>query len=129
MFDESDEAQLATVVEQCWEVMQEVGPEFVFIGISFPKQQRVALALIDRAREHGQAPPLFLTFGAAFEMYLGLHRRAPHWVQRAGLEWLFRFALEPRRLFRRYFVTDVRFLPMLGREVRRLRRGREGRPA
>jgi N-acetylglucosaminyldiphosphoundecaprenol N-acetyl-beta-D-mannosaminyltransferase len=128
MFDESDEAQLSAVVKLCWEVVQEVVPEFVFIGISFPKQQRLALALIDLAGEHDQAPPLFLTFGAAFEMYLGLHRRAPHWVQKAGLEWLFRFALEPKRLFRRYFVTDVRFLPMMCREVRHLRRGRSRRP-
>jgi N-acetylglucosaminyldiphosphoundecaprenol N-acetyl-beta-D-mannosaminyltransferase len=122
MFDESDEAQLSTVVEQCWDVVQRVEPEFVFIGISFPKQQRVALALIEKTRARGQVPPLFLTLGASFEMYLGVHRRAPRWMQTTGLEWLFRFALEPKRLFRRYFVTDMRFLPMFCREVRRLRR-------
>jgi N-acetylglucosaminyldiphosphoundecaprenol N-acetyl-beta-D-mannosaminyltransferase len=121
MFDEADEVQLAAVVAQCWDVVQQIEPEFVFIGISFPKQQQLALALIDLAREHGKVPPLFLTFGAAFEMYLGLHRRAPRWMQEAGLEWLFRFALEPKRLFRRYFVTDMRFIPMLCREVGQLR--------
>jgi N-acetylglucosaminyldiphosphoundecaprenol N-acetyl-beta-D-mannosaminyltransferase len=121
MFDESDEAQLSNVVEQCWEVIQRAEPEFVFIGISFPKQQRVALALIAKAQARGQVP-LFLTLGASFEMYLGVHRRAPQWMQRLGLEWFFRFALEPKRLFRRYFVTDMRFLPMFFREVRHLRR-------
>jgi N-acetylglucosaminyldiphosphoundecaprenol N-acetyl-beta-D-mannosaminyltransferase len=127
MFEEGDEAQLAAVVKACWATIQAVEPEFVFIGISFPKQQRVALALIDVVGQDGGVPPLFLTLGAAFEMYLGLHRRAPRWMQNAGLEWLFRFVLEPKRLFRRYFITDMRFLPLFWREVWRLRRG--SRPA
>ena len=55
-------------------------------------------------------------------MYLGVTPRAPQWVQRWGLEWLYRFTLEPRRLFRRYFVTDAKFLPLVFRELRRERR-------
>ncbi len=125
VFDENDAEQLAAVVESCWTTIEETDPEFVFVGISFPKQQKLALALIDRARERGRRPPLYLTLGASFEMYLGLYRRAPRWVQAIGLEWFFRFMLEPKRLFRRYFVTDVKFAPLMAREVARHRRRRE----
>jgi N-acetylglucosaminyldiphosphoundecaprenol N-acetyl-beta-D-mannosaminyltransferase len=124
VFDENDHEQLADVVASCWKTIEEVDPEFVFVGISFPKQQKLAMALIDRAHDQGRRPPLFLTLGAAFEMYLGLHRRAPRWVQALGLEWFFRFLLEPKRLFRRYFVTDMKFLLLMRREVARLRRRR-----
>ena len=55
-------------------------------------------------------------------MLLGLKKQAPRWVQRAGLEWFFRFVQEPRRLFRRYFIDDVAFFPLVWREWRRVRR-------
>ena len=116
-FDAEDPAQLASVVEACREAIREVQPEFVFLGISFPKQQRIALALVDELRRSGEPMPLFLLFGGSFEMYLGTVRRAPNWMQRLGLEWFFRFVLEPRRLFRRYFVTDTRFAWLLAREL------------
>ena len=115
-FDEDDPSQLADVVESCRAAIDEVKPEFVFLGISFPKQQRIALALVDHLQRSGDHMPLFLLFGGSFEMYLGTVRRAPRWMQRAGLEWFFRFILEPRRLFRRYFVTDTRFAWLLARE-------------
>jgi N-acetylglucosaminyldiphosphoundecaprenol N-acetyl-beta-D-mannosaminyltransferase len=116
-FDAEDPAQLAEVVAACREAIREVRPEFVFLGISFPKQQRIALALVDELRRSGEPMPLFLLFGGSFEMYLGMVKRAPGWVQRFGLEWFFRFLLEPKRLFRRYFVTDTRFAWLLAREL------------
>lgn len=124
-FDADDPEQLAAVVRDCQDQIDKVSPEFVFVGISFPKQQKVSLALAAAAEAKGERPPLFLTLGASFEMYLGLHPRAPRLMQRLGLEWFFRFLLEPRRLFRRYFVTDARFVVLLiaelGRHVRRAR--------
>jgi N-acetylglucosaminyldiphosphoundecaprenol N-acetyl-beta-D-mannosaminyltransferase len=54
-------------------------------------------------------------------MYLGQVKRAPMWMQRVGLEWFFRFIQEPRRLFKRYFVTDTRFMLLLIRELARAR--------
>jgi N-acetylglucosaminyldiphosphoundecaprenol N-acetyl-beta-D-mannosaminyltransferase len=89
----------------------------VFFGISFPKQQWVALALERELRHAGRPMPIFLLLGGSFEMYLGIIPRAPGWMQRCGLEWLFRFIREPRRLFRRYFVTDTRFAWLFAREV------------
>jgi N-acetylglucosaminyldiphosphoundecaprenol N-acetyl-beta-D-mannosaminyltransferase len=59
--------------------------------------------------------------GAAFDYHAGTLRRAPVWMQHAGLEWLYRLCTEPRRLWRRYFVTNSLF--MLG-ALRQLLQGR-----
>jgi len=116
-FDAADPKQLDAVVRDCLQVMDSVEPEFVFFGISFPKQQRVALALEEELRRTGRPMPVFLLLGGSFEMYLGTTRRAPGWMQRLGLEWFFRFLMEPRRLCRRYFVTDTRFAWLFAREI------------
>jgi len=116
-FDADDPEQLAKVVAECEEQLEIVRPEFVFVGISFPKQQAIALALIDACEARGERPPIMLTLGASFEMYLGLCARAPRIMQRLGLEWFFRFLLEPRRLFKRYFVADLRFAWLVLREL------------
>jgi N-acetylglucosaminyldiphosphoundecaprenol N-acetyl-beta-D-mannosaminyltransferase len=116
-FDAANPAELAPVVQACLATIRELRPEFVFVGISFPKQQRIAMALVDELRRSGEPMPLFLLLGGSFEMYLGMTKRAPSWMQRLGLEWFFRFLMEPRRLFRRYFVTDMRFAWLLAREL------------
>jgi N-acetylglucosaminyldiphosphoundecaprenol N-acetyl-beta-D-mannosaminyltransferase len=59
--------------------------------------------------------------GAAFDFLAGAKRQAPRWVQRMGLEWLFRLACEPRRLWRRYAIHNPRFAWLAGREVLRAR--------
>jgi N-acetylglucosaminyldiphosphoundecaprenol N-acetyl-beta-D-mannosaminyltransferase len=129
VFDPADPSALSHVVRATADVLYRAQPEFVFVGISYPKQQLLAFALIDRLRRQGRRPPLFLLIGGSFDMYVGRTPRAPAWMQRVGAEWLFRFVLEPRRLFRRYFIEDLRFLPMVGRELRAARRdGRQLRP-
>jgi N-acetylglucosaminyldiphosphoundecaprenol N-acetyl-beta-D-mannosaminyltransferase len=60
--------------------------------------------------------------GGSIDIVAGVTRRAPRWMQAAGLEWLFRLLQEPRRLGRRYLVTNVQFLGLLGRELVRGRR-------
>lgn len=126
-FDGSDPDAVAEVVDAVAAVLDRANPEFVFLGISFPKQQLLAFHLIDRLRRQGRPLPLFLLIGGSFDMYVGRTRRAPTWVQRIGAEWLFRFLCEPRRLFRRYFVDDLRFLPLAARELRACRRPRAPR--
>lgn len=54
--------------------------------------------------------PLLIGVGAAFDMLAGVKRQAPRWMQRSGLEWLFRLAQEPGRLGKRYLVYNPRFL-------------------
>ena len=56
-----------------------------------------------------QQPPLFLLLGASYEFYLDLKKRAPAFWQKIGMEWFYRFTQEPGRLFKRYFIDDIRF--------------------
>lgn len=90
------EAACATVVA--------ARPDLVYVGLGFPKQERVI------ARLRTLLPnSWFLGCGAAIGFVAGVHRRAPLWMQRAGLEWTHRLASEPARLMRRYLIHDLPF--------------------
>ena len=79
-------------------------PDIVFVGLGCPKQERLIAAV-------GPYLPTawYLGCGAAVPLAAGTVRRAPRWMQQAGLEWLFRLLSEPRRLFHRYVVADLPF--------------------
>jgi N-acetylglucosaminyldiphosphoundecaprenol N-acetyl-beta-D-mannosaminyltransferase len=83
-------------------------PHLVLVALGAPKQE----IWIDRRRER-LAPAVALGVGAALDFVAGAQQRAPRWVQRAGLEWLYRLLQEPRRLARRYLWNDTRFLAVL----------------
>ena len=68
--------------------------------------------------------PVFVGVGAAFDFHAGLIPQAPHWMQRLGLEWLFRFAHEPRRLWRRYLRYNPLFVVGFAQQYLRHRAGR-----
>ncbi len=72
------------------------GARIVFIGLNTPKQDRWMNA------HRGRVAAVMLGVGAAFDFLAGSKPQAPRWMQRSGLEWLFRLATEPRRLWRRY---------------------------
>ena len=84
------------------------GPAIVFVGLGFPKQERLITRL---------APSFpttwFISCGAAIPFAANALPRAPAWMQRAGLEWVFRLVTEPRRLFKRYLVHDLPFAARL----------------
>ena len=79
----------------------------VLVGRGCPRQERWV------AEHRGRVYAAMLAVGAAFDYFAGNLRRPPTWVQRAGLEWLFRLVQEPRRLFGRYTITNIRYLRML----------------
>ncbi len=83
-------------------------PDIAYVGLGFPKQEQLIARL---------APKLpscwFVGCGAAISFAAGTLHRAPHWVQEAGLEWLFRLVSEPRRLAHRYLVDDLPFAASL----------------
>ena len=91
--------------------------QFVFVTLGHPKQSLIVDQMM-RSWPADEPYPVVLAIGASFDMYYGLVRRAPDIIQRMGLEWLFRFVQEPRRLFRRYFIEGASFAPMLFREWR-----------
>jgi N-acetylglucosaminyldiphosphoundecaprenol N-acetyl-beta-D-mannosaminyltransferase len=80
------------------------GAGILFIGLGCPKQDRFAFAHRKRIEA------VQVCVGAAFDFHAGTKMMAPAWMQRHGLEWLFRLATEPRRLWRRYLVTNTLFL-------------------
>ncbi len=85
--------------------------DLVFVGISTPKQEQWMF-------ENGHFLPgvTLIGVGAAFDFHAGRTRQAPLWVQRNGLEWLFRLLMEPARLWRRYLLTTPRFLPLWAKQ-------------
>ncbi len=83
-------------------------PDIVYVGLGFPKQERLIAQIAPLAPSSW-----FVACGAAISFAAGTARRAPRWMQRAGLEWLFRLAREPRRLARRYLVDDLPFAGQL----------------
>ena len=76
----------------------------VFVGLGCPKQERWIAA------HRGRVKSVMIGVGAAFDFHAGTIRRAPPWMQRTGLEWLFRLICEPRRLWKRYLVTNTIFV-------------------
>jgi exopolysaccharide biosynthesis WecB/TagA/CpsF family protein len=81
----------------------------VFIAVGAPKQERLAAAVQIR----GAATGTGLCVGASLDFLAGARRRAPRWMQRGGLEWLFRLVSDPRRLARRYLLEDPPVFRML----------------
>jgi len=116
-----DPATFTDFADQCIAAIDPAATDYVFVTISFPRQEHLIRALVDRWPP-GVPHPLFAAIGASFEMLYGMKKRAPRWMQRVGLEWFFRFIQEPRRLFRRYFIDDMAFFSLVWREWRRTRR-------
>jgi len=80
------------------------GARILFVGLGCPKQERWM------AEHEGQVRAVMLGVGAAFDIHAGRVPKAPDWMQRSGLEWLFRLVVEPRRLWKRYAKHNPRFL-------------------
>lgn len=92
-------------------------PDVVWVGVSSPKQE-FWMACMRPLLE----APVLIGVGAAFDFHSGGVKQAPRWMQRSGLEWLFRLLLEPRRLWRRYLVDNPWFLFELARQKLGLKR-------
>ncbi len=88
-------------------------PDIVWVGLGTPKQD----LWMGQMREKLEAPVL-IAVGAAFNFHAGMLSQAPKWMQRMGLEWLFRLCKEPRRLWRRYLLGNPRFLWLLLKQRR-----------
>lgn len=91
----------------------EARPDLVLVALGCPKQEIVIHRIADAVR-----PAVCVGVGAGLDFFAGAVPRAPRWISGAGLEWLYRLAREPRRLWRRYLVRDPKFLFVLLRELR-----------
>jgi N-acetylglucosaminyldiphosphoundecaprenol N-acetyl-beta-D-mannosaminyltransferase len=92
-------------------------PDILWVGLSTPKQEWFMAQYLDQLDV-----TLMVGVGAAFDFHAGKVRQAPKWMQRAGLEWFFRLACEPRRLWKRYFKNNPLFLARIFCQLTGLRK-------
>jgi N-acetylglucosaminyldiphosphoundecaprenol N-acetyl-beta-D-mannosaminyltransferase len=107
------------------DIVRSAAPDVLLVAFGAPKQEKWIAANLGAL-----GVPVSIGVGGSFEMASGMKKRAPVWIQKLGLEWLYRFAQEPTRLFRRYFVDDLPYLAhaarraavarLAGRNARRL---------
>jgi N-acetylglucosaminyldiphosphoundecaprenol N-acetyl-beta-D-mannosaminyltransferase len=103
-----DEEEQAAVVNE----INGSRADVVWVGIGVPKQEKWMAMMRPRLEA-----PVLAGVGAAFDFHAGLVPQAPNWIQEAGLEWAYRLAHEPRRLWRRYLRYNPRFLSSFARQL------------
>lgn len=89
------------------------GARILFIGLGCPRQEKWMMAHI------GRIPAVMFAVGAAFDFIAGTKKQAPRWMMKSGLEWVFRFATEPRRLAQRYLKHNPRYVYLITQQIRR----------
>ncbi len=90
--------------DQVVEAIRDAKPDFVWVGLGAPKQENWMAA------HQGRVQGLMVGVGAAFDYEAGNIRRAPDWMQKKNLEWLYRLAQDPKRLFKRYVSTNAVYI-------------------
>jgi len=98
------------------------GANIVMVSLGCPKQERWMAAM------KGRVQGVMVGLGGAFLLYAGLDDRAPQWMRNASLEWSYRLVLEPRRLWKRYLVTNSLFIFHLLKELLKAERGMKPLP-
>jgi N-acetylglucosaminyldiphosphoundecaprenol N-acetyl-beta-D-mannosaminyltransferase len=99
-------------------------PDIVFVGMGMPRQESWIVDNFNRL--HGG---VVFSIGGAFDFEAGVQPTPPRWLGRVGLEWLFRFASQPRRLFARYFLEPWYLIPSVAADLRGTADGASRRPA
>jgi N-acetylglucosaminyldiphosphoundecaprenol N-acetyl-beta-D-mannosaminyltransferase len=114
-FSEEESQQVAAAI-------RDSGARILFVAMSSPRKERWL-------GEHGPTlnVPFVMGVGGSIDIVAGITRRAPPMWQRLGIEWLYRLIQEPRRMFRRYLVTNTRFSVLVARALLLRARGREDR--
>jgi N-acetylglucosaminyldiphosphoundecaprenol N-acetyl-beta-D-mannosaminyltransferase len=110
--DPDEDAEIVRTIERS-------GANLVFVSLGCPKQEQWMHA------HRGRIRAVMVGVGAAFDFHAGVTRRAPQWMQSSGLEWLHRLIAEPRRLWRRYLVSNTRYVMGATRQLLDRRRDDE----
>ena len=98
-FSDEDNAAMISAINHS-------NPDLLWIGMTAPKQEKWAYTHLDRLDVHCHIG----TIGAVFDFFAGTVKRAPERWQRVGMEWLYRLLSEPRRMWRRYFIGNAKFI-------------------
>jgi len=116
-FSEAEEPEVARQIRNS-------RADILFVAMSPPRKE-----LFLRRWSDKMGVPVCHGVGGSFDVFAGLTRRAPRWMQRAGLEWLYRIWQEPRRMWKRYLVTNTKAIPLLfAALIARCRQTRPSRP-
>jgi N-acetylglucosaminyldiphosphoundecaprenol N-acetyl-beta-D-mannosaminyltransferase len=100
-FDEDD-------TESMLEAINTFSPEVLFIGMTAPKQEKWAAENFERINAKHVC-----SIGAVFDFYAGHPKRAPSWIINLGMEWFYRLVREPRRMWRRYLIGNIKFISLI----------------
>ena len=100
IFREMNQQEENELVER----INRTSPDFIWIAIGAPRQEKLCYRL------KGKTKGLMIGVGGAFNILAGIVPEAPIWMQNLSLEWLFRLIQEPKRLFKRYAITNTKFL-------------------
>lgn len=100
-FSKEEETVIANEIAEC-------KPDILFVAITSPKKE----IFLNKYKDLIQAP-FVMGVGGSFDVVSGLVKRAPRWMQQSGLEWLYRVYQEPRRMWKRYLVTNSKFIGLL----------------
>jgi len=98
---ETDEKENDRIID----MIKDSDPDILFVGLGTPKQEKWIYKYYKQLNI-----PVSMGIGATFDFISGIVKRAPKWMQKAGLEWLWRTVMEPGRLWKRYFMQDFKFL-------------------
>lgn len=99
--------------ESIYRMINESGANVVLVGVGCPKQEKWIFA----NKENMPEVDIWMALGATIDFEAGNVRRAPMVFQKLAMEWFYRFLMEPRRMFRRYFVDDVQFFWYFGKQL------------
>ena len=105
---EKDDAENKKIVG----LIRAVKPDILFVGLGAPKQEK----WIYRHKDQYQVP-VSIGIGVSFEFVAGMVKRAPVWMQKAGLEWFWRLMMEPGRLWKRYLIDDMYFFLLIVKQI------------
>ncbi len=97
------------------EIINNTKANVVFVSLGCPKQEKWM------AEMKGKINAVMIGVGAAFPIFTGMQKRAPKWMQKLCLEWLYRLLQDPKRLWRRYFYTNTKFVFLLSKEIEKKR--------
>ena len=92
-------------------MINEFNPDFVFVALGCPKQEKWM------AEHKGKINSCMIGLGGAIEVYAGIKDRAPEWMQKYSLEWFYRLIQDPKRLWKRYFITNSLFIALFIKQL------------
>ena len=106
------DVNLPADADEVAERIERAAPDLVLVALGAPKQELWSFTRTERLK-----PAVLLGVGASLDFIAGIQKRAPRWMSKAGLEWLYRLAQEPRRLAARYLLRDPEFCLILARQL------------